>query len=196
MKWTLNLRALGTAVLLAASCSSSPEPPTGAVPSNLQERQAPDWVVKGSGGFFVDESERAFYGVGSINDLSREDLARMSAENRARAEIQKVFGIYSASLMKDYTRSITAGDMSASDEQQFIGSASKTLGSVTLSDTAITDYWSDPDGTVYALAKLELVAVKDRFSKEIELSASLRHYLQENAARAFRELAAGEMSPR
>ena len=184
MKLTLNLLALGTAVLLAASCSSSPEPPTGAVPTNLQERQAPDWVVKGSGGFFVDESERAFYGVGSINGLSHEDLARMSAENRARAEIQKVFGIYSASLMKDYTSSITA-----SDEQQFIGSVSKTLGSVTLSDTAITDYWSHPDGTVYALAKLELVAVKDRFSKEIELSASLRHYLQENAAKAFRELA-------
>ena len=196
MKLTLNLLALGTAVLLAASCSSSPEPPTGAVPTNLQERQAPDWVVKGSGGFFVDESERAFYGVGSINGLSREDLARMSAENRARAEIQKIFETYLASLMKDYTSSITAGDMSVSGEQHFIGSAMTTLSSAALGGVVITEYWSDPGGTVYALARLDLDAVEESFSKVDELSAAIRNYVQKYAARAFRELAAGEMSPR
>ena len=192
MKIMLKTLAIGLATLLAVGCGSSPEPSAGAVPANMQGIQFPDWVIKGSGAFPGDEGKQVFYGVGSVSGISNHALARQTAENRARAEIQKTFETYSASLMKDYMSSTTAGDMSASDEQQFVESATKTFSAGTLSGVVITEYWYHPDGTVYSLAKLDLDRFTDSVSKMNELSAAVRDYVQKNAAKAFEGLDAEE----
>ena len=65
---------------------------------------------KKGAGAFLNKGDKAFYGVGAVSGVMNKPLARTTADNRARAEIAKVFETYSASLMRDYAASTTAGD--------------------------------------------------------------------------------------
>jgi hypothetical protein len=153
----------------------------------LEGIKYPEWVMKGSGAF-GGEQGRVFYGVGSVSGIKNHALARTTADNRARAEIAKIFETYSASLMKDYMASTTAGDMKASSEEQHVEQAIKTFSAVTLSGVQVVDHWIHPDGTVYALAQLDLQTFKDNMDKAKELSASVRDYVRKNAEKAHMDL--------
>jgi hypothetical protein len=157
-------------------------------PNHLQGLDYPEWVLKGSGNWGGEES-RVFHGVGSVSGIKNHELARTTAANRARAEIAKVFEVYSASLMKDYMASTTAGDMSASSEEQHVEQAIKTFAAQTLSGIEIADYWFHPsDGTVYALASMDLEKFTDAMTQMKELSASVRDYVRKNAERVHMDL--------
>ncbi len=152
----------------------------------------PEWVIRGSGAFEGDAG-RVFYGVGAASGIKNKALSRTTADNRARAEIQKVFKTYSASLMKDYMASTTAGDMSASSEEQHVEQAVKTFSAGTLHGVEIVNHWTDPsDGTLYSLARLDMEFFKDALQKMNELSAEVRDYVRKNAERSFDDLAAEE----
>jgi hypothetical protein len=160
------------------------------------EVQEPDWVIRGSGAF-EGEAGRVFYGVGAASGIRNKALARTTADNRARAEIQKTFETYSASLMKDYMASTTAGDMSKSSEEQHVEQAIKTFSAGTLSGVEIVNHWTDPnDGTIYSLARLNINAFKDALGKMKELEAEVRDYVRRNAEKSFDELAAEEAKHR
>ena len=156
-------------------------------PKNLQGINYPEWVTKGSGAF-GGEAGRVFYGVGSVSGVRNHALARTTADNRARAEIAKIFEVYSASLMKDYMASTTAGDMSASSEEQHVEQAIKTFSATTLSGVQIVDHWFHPDGTVYALAQLDLENFSNNLDKMKELNAQVRDYVRQNAERVHMDL--------
>lgn len=147
----------------------------------------PEWVMKGSGAF-GGEQGRVFYGVGSVSGIKNHALSRSTADNRARAEIAKIFEVYSASLMKDYMASTTAGDMSASSEEQHVEQAIKTFSAVTLSGVQVVDHWIHPDGTTYALAQLDLQSFKDNIDKAKELNGAVRDYVRKNAERVHMDL--------
>ena len=160
----------------------------GEAPANFKGIQYPDWVLKGSGAF-GGEQGKVFYGVGSVTGIKNHALARTTADNRARAEIAKTFEVYSASLMKDYMASTTAGDMSASSEEQHVENVIKTFSAQTLSGVQIVDHWFHPvDGTVYALGRLDLQAFTDQLDKMNELNGKVRDYVRKNAERAFMDL--------
>ena len=129
-----------------------------------------------------------FYGVGSVSGIKNHALARNTADNRARAEITKIFETYSASLMKDYMASTTAGDMSASSEEQHVEQAIKTFSASTLSGVQIVDHWVHPDGTWYALAQLDLESFTKNLQKMKELNAEVRDYVRKNAERVHMDL--------
>jgi len=179
---SLSLAALGAAVALAACGSKETRP----------NPEGPEWVDRGSGAF-SEGGRKVFYGVGSATGIKNRPLARTTSENRARAEISKIFKTYSASLMKDYMASTTAGDMSASSEEQHVEQAIKTFSATTLSGVQIVEHWRDPsDGTMFSLARLDLDAFKDSLEKANELSASVRDYVRKNAEKAFDGLEAEE----
>lgn len=165
--------------------------PDGSAPPNMQGIDYPEWVMKGSGAF-GGEAGRVFYGVGSVSGIKNHALARATADNRARSEIAKIFEVYSASLMKDYMASTTAGDMSASSEEQHVEQAIKTFSAVTLSGVQVVDHWYHPDGTVYALAQLDLQTFRDNIDKANELNAKVRDYVRKNAERVHMDLEAEE----
>jgi len=174
--------------LALAACGGSKKEPEAAPEAGIQ---FPEWVNKGSGAFGADGS-KAFYGVGSASGIKNHALAMTTADNRARAEISKVFEVYSASLMKDYMASTTAGDMSASSEEQHVEQAIKTFSANTLSGVQITEHWFHPDGTIYSLAKLDLEAMKNMASESKELSPKVRDYVRKNAEKSFDSLDAEE----
>jgi hypothetical protein len=150
--------------------------------------QYPEWVMKGSGAF-GGEHGRVFYGVGSVSGIKNAALARTTADNRARAEIAKIFEVYSASLMKDYMASTTAGDMSASSEEQHVEQAIKTFSAATLSGVQVVDHWIQPqDGTVYALAQLDLEGFTNNLDKMKELNDKVRDYVRKNAEKVHMDL--------
>ncbi len=174
---------MGVITVLFASCAGMPQSKKG----------EPDWVTLGSGAF-KDGGKQTFYGVGAISGVRNKPLARTAAQNRARAEITKTFETYSASLMKDYAASTTGGGVVKSDtatsEEQHIEQAVKTFSAATLSGVIIADYWTDSsDGTLYALAKLDLENFKDSLDKISQLNAEVRDYIRKTAEKSFDILA-------
>jgi len=162
----------------------------------LREGKMPPWVKEGNGAF-SDGGKKVFYGVGAVVGIKNEPLARVSAENRARAEVGKIFKTYTASLMKDYVASTTGGAAvtaeGAAMEEQHIQQTIKTFSSVTLSGVMIVDHWVDKNTeTHYSLAKLDLENFKNSTEKMQELNANVRDFIRENADRSFNELASEE----
>lgn len=178
---------VGMAVAVFAGCA------TKAV---LMPKETPAWVIKGSGAF-KDTGESVFYGVGAVTGVHNKPLAVTSAENRARAEVAKVFETYSASLMKDYAASTTGGAAITAEtptsEEQHIEQTIKTFSAVTLSGVMIVDRWEDSkDGTIYSLARLSLKDFEAQVKKMQELNAGVKAYVKENAEKAFDDLATEE----
>jgi hypothetical protein len=168
----------------------------GCAGASLRGGKMPDWVKEGSGAF-SDAGEKVFYGVGAIVGVKNEPLARTSAENRARAEVAKIFETYSASLMKDYMASTSGGPaitaQAAAVEEQHIEQTIKTFSAVTLSGVMIVDYWVDAvDDTHYALARLDLEKFKNSVNRMENLNAQTRDFIRQNADRNFGELAREE----
>jgi hypothetical protein len=148
----------------------------------------PRWVNRGSGAY-EGEHGKAFYGVGILAGVQNPGLARQAVDDRARGAIARMFHTYVAAMMKDYQRSTTAGDFSASAEEQDIVSVQKTLTDATLRGVMIKDHWVDPaDGTRYALAVLELDGFMSSLDDVKQLNARVRDYVRANARRAFDDL--------
>jgi hypothetical protein len=149
----------------------------------------PDWAMKGAGAF---PKEKAFYGVGAVSGVRNMPMAIRASDNQARADIAKQFEVYTASLMKQYASSTTAGDLSKSSEEQHIEEATKTFTANTISGIQIIDHYEEKgkDGvpTLWSLAKLDMEKVKESMEKAKELSSSVRDYVRKNADKAFDQL--------
>jgi len=154
--------------------------------------QGPEWVNKGSGAF-NREGQAVFYGVGIAQGIKNRALSVEAADSRARAEIAKTMETYVASLTKSYMASTTAGAMDKSSEEQHVQNTLKTFTQKTLSGVEIVDHWKDPsDGTMFALAKLDLAGMKAMLDNAKELDGKLRDFVRANADKAFDDLKAEE----
>ena len=170
---------LVTGMFLMSGCSKTPE---------SAFNQGPEWVYKGSGAFDVEKG-KVFYGVGIASGIKNKALLVTTADNRARAEIAKTLETYVAVLAKDYMASTTAGDMSASSEEQHVEQALKTFSKTTLHGATIVDHWQDPaDMTMYALCELDMFAFKDALDTYKELDKKFRDYVRQNAEKMHEEL--------
>jgi hypothetical protein len=150
--------------------------------------QPPEWVNKGSGAFDVDKG-KVFYGVGIASGIKNRALLVSTADNRARAEIAKIMETYVAVLAKDYMASTTAGDMTATSEEQHVEQALKTFSKTTLHGARIIDHWRDPaDGSYFSLCELDLFAFKNALDEHKELDAKVRDYVRQNAEKLHGQL--------
>jgi len=142
----------------------------------------PAWVVKGSGAFDEDKG-KVFYGVGIASGIKNRALLISTADNRARAEVAKILET------KDYMASTTAGDMSASSEEQHVEQALKTFTKTTLHGAQIIDHWKDPeDSSLFSLCELDLFAFKQALNDYKELDGKVRDFVRENAEKLHKEL--------
>jgi hypothetical protein len=189
MKRLALVMALG---LPLAACGGGQKTESGKLSANDKTAvEYPEWVNKGSGAFGGEK--KVFYGVGSASGIRNSSLARSTADNRARNEVSKVFEVYSASLMKDYSASTTAGDMSASSEEQHVEQAVKTFSANTLNGVEIVEHWIHPtSGEIYSLARLDLAGFMDQLDKAKELNAKVKEAVKRSAEKAFSDLDAEE----
>jgi hypothetical protein len=156
--------------------------------ASKEPKEGPEWVWKGSGAF-DDDAGKVFYGVGAASGIKNAAMLRTTADNRARAEVAKVLESYVAVLSKDYMASTTAGDMSASSEEQHVEQALRSFSKTTLHGAEVVDHWKDPeDGSLYALCKLDLLAFKGALDDFEELDEKVRDYVRSNADKMHEEL--------
>ena len=183
-------KLMGMAMVAAAltACGGEKKPEMS---NQVLHANGPDWVNRGSGAYGAEKG-KLFYGVGIAAGIRNASLRRQTADARARSEIAKTLDTYVAVLNKDYQASTTAGDMSASNEEQHVQQTLKTYSQMELSGVLIIDHWVDTDGTEYALAQLDMDTFKANLEKMKELSAQVRDAVRANADKAFDELAAEE----
>jgi hypothetical protein len=176
-------------LLLLAGCGGKkrqiPKP-------ELTKPPVPAWVVKGSGAF-EGEIGKAFYGVGSAWGIQNPSLLRSTADNRARAEVARVFKTYTAALMKDYAASTMAGNPDETSEEQHVEQTIKTFTKAELAGVQIVDHWKDPETEEYfSLARMDLSAFEDYLKRGSQLSEAVRQRVVERAEKAFKDLAEEE----
>ena len=156
------------------------------------EPQRPAWVDKGSGAF-EGEMGNVFYGVGSAYGIKNPSLLRSTADNRARAEVARVFKTYTAALMKDYAASTMAGDPNETSEEQHVEQTIKSFTKAELAGVQIVDHWKDTDtGELFALARMDLSAFENYLDQAKDLSEAARQRVIKNAEKAFEDLAREE----
>ena len=177
-------KILGIAIAAALMACGSDKPQMS---NQVLHANGPDWVNRGSGAF-GGEKGKVFYGVGIASGIRNAAMRRSTTDSRARAEIAKTLDTFVSVLNKDYMASTTAGDMSASSEEQHVEQALKTYSNMELSGVSIVDHWVDGDGTEYALAQLDMEQFKNGMDKMKELNAKVRDAVRANADKAFDEL--------
>ncbi|MBI4677965.1 MAG: LPP20 family lipoprotein [Elusimicrobia bacterium] len=177
--------ALALGLVAGCATTSKPQQPVGPA--------SPEWVMKGSGAFKDANGISIIYGVGASQGTRLVPLARNEADNKAAEEISRVINNYVSGLLKSYMASTTAGDLSKSSEEKHVSSTMKAYTQSLLHGAQVIDHWKDPqDGTLYALAKLDMTGIRKALEETKELDAKVRDYVRANAEKAFDELAAEE----
>ncbi len=173
---------LSTSLLMVvgAACGGKTLPPGS--PTKLVD--APEWVHKGTR---VGKGE--IVGVGAASGIKNPELLRVTASNRGRNEIAKILEVYSASLMKDYQESVSAGQPGVSSESQMVTNAIKTFSAQLLEGTEVQGYWLDPtNGTQFALVVLNFERQKEIASAKADMPGSMKDWVAENGPKVLAEL--------
>ena len=153
-------------IFLFGACVSIPELPPE--PKALVDYKAPKWALVG-GGAFTDSEGKAFYGVGSATGIKNYSLQRQIADDRARADLAKVFEYYVETLTKDYQAHTTAGSFATSSEEQNAEAAVKVVVSSTLRGVTIIDHFEIPARReLISLARLDYDAFKQNVTQAEE----------------------------
>ncbi len=160
-----HLLLVGLLVLFGA-CSTIPQIPEP--PKALADYKPPAWVLVG-GGAFTDAKGKAFYGVGSATGIKNFSLQRQVADDRARADLAKVFDYYVETLTKDYQAHTTAGSFATSTEEQNSEAAVKVVVSQTLRGVTIVDHFEVIERQEFlSLARLDYDAFKQNVTQAEE----------------------------
>ena len=180
---------VAAAALMFAACGGEKKDNVNA---NIDHSNRPVWVDKGGTAFSGDKS-KAFYGVGAASGIKSVSMARNTADSRARTEIAKTMRVYVTALYKDYQRATSSSaDPSATSEEQDVSNTMKQYTEAELSGVDIVDRFTDNDGTVYSLAKLDFDKFRDGLDQLKQLNDKVRDYVRKNADKAFDELNAEE----
>ena len=178
-------------IFLLGACASIPQIPEE--PKALSEYDAPKWALIG-GGAFTDDRGKAFYGVGSATGIKNYSLQRQVADDRARADLAKVFEFYVETLTKDYQAHTTAGSFAESTEEQNSEAALKVVVSQTLRGVVIVDHFEIPERReLISLARLDYDAFKRNVEQAEtfqELPPQVREDIKERADALHEEMEA------
>ncbi len=184
MKRIARIGMMAATALMFAACGGDQKKPD----AQIDHSNRPAWVDKGGSAFSGDKA-KAFYGVGAASGIKSISMARNTADSRARGEIAKMMKTYVANLYKDYQRATSSSqDPNATAEEQDVSNTMKQYTEAELSGVDIVDRFTDNDGTVYALAKLDFDKFRDGLDQMKQLNAKVRDYVRANADKAFDEL--------
>ncbi len=157
------------------------------VESDLGIRGAPDWVNKGSQAL-NDRDGRLFHGVGSAPAMGDDSLQRSTADDRARAEVARVFSTYMDVVANDYTAA--TGSRANTEAEQAVSRQIKAVTKVNLAGAKIIGRWMDKNTrNVYSIAELDLKHVKSTVQGTKDMNDDVRRYIERNAENIFDKVA-------
>ena len=145
------------------------------VESDLHIDGAPDWVNEGNQ-MLKDRDGRLFHGIGSAPPMGNLSLQKTTADDRARAELARIFSSYMKVASNDYSAAAGSGDEQLSE--QAVTRQIDSLTQINLSGAKIIGRWRDEDaGTIWSLAELDIKHVKKTIDTALEMSPALRDFL-------------------
>jgi hypothetical protein len=157
------------------ACASAPK---------VAQNGGPEWTNRGGGAFDAPHG-KGFYAVG-IGEAKKASFRRKQSDNRARAEIAKIFNTEVTSLWKDYQANTSDGDKDNYEEHS--QEAAQIFTDVKLAGVQIVDHWVSPDGVEYALAYLSLDAFGDTLDKVEKLNKKAAAAIKARAAASHDDL--------
>jgi len=151
-------------------------------------KDAPDWVYQGGSAF--SKKDKAFYGVGSVSNITSPSLRRTTADQRARADLARVFSTKVKDLTKFYEQSVSSGNIPGAESmEQYAQNVMKAFTEMDLAGAEIVDHYFCPsENAMYSLAKLDVDAFKDQIEKVKALPEQVKQSIIDNANAAFEEL--------
>lgn len=168
--------------LLLAACAG----PTR-LESDLGIRGAPDWVNKGTA-YVNDRDGRLFHGVGAAAPMGDPSLQIATADDRARAEVARIFSTYVDALSSDYRAASRSGE--AAVNEQAVSRQVRSLTQVNLAGARIIARWRDPrSDTVYAIAELDMSRLKETLAAARDMNQDARGYMAAHADNLFDRMA-------
>ena len=169
-KFRLYLGSVAIGVLLLAGCAG-----VSKVESDLHIDDAPDWVNEGNQ-MLNDRDGRLFHGIGSAPLMGDLSLQKNTADDRARAELARVFSAYLKVVSNDYSASTGTGDEQLSE--QAVTRQIDSLTQINLTGVKIIGRWRDRDsGAIWSLAELDIEHMKDTLDAATQMSPALRDFL-------------------
>lgn len=151
--------------------------------SDLGVKGAPDWVNKGTS-YVNDKDGRLFHGVGSASPMGDVTLQRATADDRARAELARIFSSYLDVVSSDYQSAARSGDSKVSEEA--VSRQIRNLSKVNLTGAKVIARWQDKKTSiVYAIAELDMKQVKSTVATAQDMNEDVRRYLENNADNIF-----------
>ena len=180
-KQHLSVGLMIISALLLFSCSSKTM-----VESDLNIDGAPDWVNEGSQ-MLNDDDGRLFHGIGSAPTMGDYSLQKNTADDRARAEVARVFSSYLTVATKDYSAAASQGGEQVSE--QAVSRQIDNLTQINLTGAKIIGRWQDEEsGSIWSLAELDLERVQQTLDKAQTMSPALRDFLAEQGDSIFDRL--------
>lgn len=177
MKRPSFLPALVIALALGA-CSSQTR-----LDSDLGLSGAPDWVNKGTA-YVANDNNRLFHGVGSAGPMGDPSLQRSVADDRARAELARIFSNYLDVASADYQAAARSGKEMQADES--VSRQIKSVSQLNLSGARIVARWQDKKtNTLWSIAEIDLKQFKDTLSAARDMNGDAKRYLAEQGDNVF-----------
>jgi hypothetical protein len=129
--------------------------------------------------------------VGSSPAMGDDSLQRSTADDRARAEVARVFSSYMDVVSDDYSASTgTGADASA---EQAVTRQIKAVTKLNLSGSKIIGRWKDDrTNMVYSISELDLKQIKSTVQGAKDMNSDLRRYIDRNAENIFDKVSAKE----
>jgi hypothetical protein len=166
-----------------AACGGGPTK----LESDLGIKGAPDWVNKGTA-YVNNKDGRLFHGVGSASPMGDAALQRETADNRARAELARIFSSYLDVVSQDYQSAAKSGDTAVGEEA--VSRQIKSLTKVNLAGAQIIARWHDKkSNTVWAIAELDIKSMKQVAGGARDMNEDVRRYIDGHAENIFDRVA-------
>jgi len=180
-KCYIRIGTLIVSVLLFVGCSNKTM-----MESDLNIDGAPDWVNEGNQ-MLSDEDGRFFHGIGSAPVLGDHSLQKNTADDRARAEVARIFSSYLTVASKDFSTAATISGERV--KEQSIFRQIDNLTQINLTGAKIIARWQDDDtGSIWSLAELDLDQVQQTLDKAQTMSPALSEFLAQQGNFIFDQL--------
>lgn len=184
MQWNISRKVWIAALALGlAACGGGQT----RLESDLGLSGAPDWVNKGTA-YVNDKGGRLFHGVGSASAMGDPALQRSTADDRARAEVARIFSAYMDVVQNDYQASAKSGDTSNSEET--VTRQIKAVTKQNLAGAKIIARWLDKkSNTVWSIAELDAKQVKMTIANSGDMNDGAKRFFDSNADNVFDRVA-------
>jgi hypothetical protein len=114
-------------------------------------------------------------------------LQRATADDRARAELARIFSSYLDVVSNDYQSAAKSGDSKVSEEA--VSRQIRNLSKINLAGAKIIARWQDKKtNIVYSIAELDMKQVKSTVSGAQDMNGDVRQYVERNADNIFDRL--------